>query len=73
MGNTIESEEGYLIIRSGLISFLRHSIRFGIPIGISGGGLEKGIRGFGGNVGVSDVCSIKLGSDIGQGSGVHLG
>lgn len=36
--------------------------------------LEKvGIRGFGVNIGVAGVCSIKSGSDIGQGSGVHLG
>lgn len=34
--------------------------------------MEKGIRGLGGNIGVSDFCSIKLGSDIGQGSGVDL-
>lgn len=58
-GSTVELEGGILGYHKG------HAIKSGIPTGISEGSIENvEIKGLGENIGVSEVCSIKLGSGI---------
>lgn len=64
----------YWVMRRGLVNLLRHSRGFWTPIGILGWVYWKmwGLRSLG-DIGVSDVYSIKFQGSIGQGSGVYLG